>query len=188
MENGLRVVLLGPPGCGKGTQAERVAGKLGIPAISTGELLRQAVAEGSELGGRVERVMAAGQLVDDTLMGEVVKARLACGDAGNGFILDGYPRTPSQAETLERLLSEGNETLDAVILFEVPEDVLVERALARGRADDREEVVRERLLVYRDKTAPLVAHYRERGLLRRVDGNRSVGEVTGSVLAALGRV
>ena len=184
---GLCAVLLGAPGSGKGTQAERLAAALGVPAISTGEMLRQAVAEGSELGARVEHVMAAGALVDDALMAEVVADRMARPDAEQGFLLDGYPRTTTQAETLDRLLAERGRSLQAVVLLDVPEGVLVERALARRRADDREEVVRERLRVYREKTEPLVGHYRERNLLARVDGNRPVAEVTDAALAILGR-
>jgi adenylate kinase len=182
---GLCAVMLGAPGSGKGTQAERLAEKLGIPAISTGEMLRQAVAEGSELGGRVEHVMAAGALVDDALMAEVVADRLARPDAERGFLLDGYPRTTAQAETLDRLLTARGRSLDVVVMLEVPEEVLVERALARRRADDREEVVRERLRVYREKTEPLVGLYRGRGLLRAIDGNRTMDEVTAAALSAL---
>jgi len=184
---GLRAVMLGPPGSGKGTQAELVAARIGIPTISTGELLRQAVAAGNELGRRVEQVMASGQLVDDALMAEVVRDRLSQPDVAEGFLLDGYPRTPSQAETLAAMLAESRQRLDAVVLLDVPEEELVQRALARKRADDREEVVRERLRVYREKTAPLISHYEALGLLRSVDGDRAVEEVTATVLAALGR-
>jgi len=183
----LRAVLLGPPGCGKGTQAERLSGELRVPAISTGELLRQAVADGTELGRRVGAVMASGALVDDALMAEVVEERLSRPDAVTGFLLDGFPRTLEQASTLDELLERRGESLDAVVLFDVPEQVLVERALARKRADDREEVIRERLRVYREATEPLVGHYRARGILHQVDGDRSVAAVTGAVLAALGR-
>jgi adenylate kinase len=179
------VVLLGPPGSGKGTQAERLAAALGVPAVSTGELLRAAVAAGNDLGRRVQGVMAAGRLVDDALMAEVVQERLGRADAGRGFLLDGYPRTPAQAATLDGILSRQRQQLDAVLLLEVPEDVLVRRALARRREDDRAEVVRERLRVYRDQTAPLVGHYRGRGLLVAVDGDRSIEAVTDSLLRAL---
>ena len=185
--NGLRAVLLGPPGSGKGTQAERLAEVLGVPAISTGEMLRQAVAQGTELGGRVEGVMAAGELVDDGLMAEVVESRLARPDAGRGFLLDGYPRTPVQAATLDGLLDARRERLDAVVLLDVPEETLVRRALGRQRADDREDVVRERLRIYREKTEPLIDHYGRRSLLLRVDGDRPVDDVTRRVLVALGR-
>ena len=182
---GLRAVMLGAPGSGKGTQAEVLARALGIPTISTGEMLRQAVAEGSELGARVEGVMAAGKLVDDALMAEVVAERLTRPDAEAGFLLDGYPRTPPQAETLDGLLEARGASLDAVLLLDVPEEELVRRALGRRRADDSEAVIRERLRVYREKTEPLVAHYERRGLLVQIDGNRPVDAVTQVALAAL---
>ncbi|HUP25620.1 MAG TPA: adenylate kinase [Thermoanaerobaculia bacterium] len=173
----LRVVMLGAPGCGKGTQAERLAAAYGIPAISTGEMLRAAVAAGSELGRKVQSVMAQGALVDDELMAEVVRERLAHGDAARGFLLDGYPRTAAQAGTLEEVIRDAGKSLDHVLYLDVPEDVLVERALGRGRADDTAAVVRERLRVYRDSTEPLVEHYRHRGLLRTVRGDQSVDAV-----------
>jgi adenylate kinase len=177
--------MLGAPGSGKGTQAELLARMLLVPAISTGEMLRQAVAEKSDLGERVKGTMASGALVDDELMSEVVRHRLDRKDAGRGFLLDGYPRTPAQAATLDALLADQGQQLDAVVLLDVPEVVLVSRAVARRRADDLESVVRERLRVYREKTEPLVAHYAERGLLRRVDGDREIGAVTASILRAL---
>jgi adenylate kinase len=184
---GLCAVLLGAPGSGKGTQAEFLATALGVPAISTGAMLRDAVAHGSELGRKVESIMAAGALVDDGLMAEVVRDRLSRPDAAGGFLLDGYPRTTGQAATLDRILEERDGRLDAVVLLEVPEAVLVQRAVARRRDDDREEVVRERLRVYREKTEPLVEHYSGRNLLRRVNGERSMSEVTGAILELLGR-
>lgn len=184
---GLRAVMLGAPGSGKGTQAEFLASALGVPAISTGAMLRDAVALGSALGRKVEGIMASGALVDDGLMAEVVRERLARPDAAGGFLLDGYPRTTGQAATLDGILDELREKLDAVVMLDVPEPVLVARAVARQRADDREEVVRERLRVYREKTEPLVAHYELRGLLRRIDGERTVDEVTAAILKILGR-
>jgi len=186
MGGGVRAVLLGAPGCGKGTQAERLAEALGVPAISTGELLREAVAEGSELGSRVKSIMAAGELVGDDLMAEVVRERLKAADARRGFLLDGFPRTLAQAALLDGILAGRAERLDAVVYLEVPEEVLVSRALARRRADDREEVIRERLRVYHESTEPLVALYREAGLLRRVDGDRPIEEITAGILAELG--
>jgi adenylate kinase len=183
---GRRVVFLGAPGSGKGTQAMALARELGVPAISTGDMLREAVANGSELGRRVRRIMEAGELVGDELMAEVVKERLAEDDTDRGFLLDGYPRTASQAETLRQILIDGSDTLDHVVFIDVPEEELVKRALLRQRgADDREEVVRERLRVYREKTQPLVEYYRGEGLLREVDGNRPVDAVRQSILDAL---
>jgi adenylate kinase len=180
------MVLLGPPGAGKGTQAQLLASRLGVPAISTGDMLRAAVAAGSELGGRVESVMASGALVDDALMAEVVRERVAQPDTDGGYLLDGYPRTLPQAETLAGILDDAGQKLDAVLLVDVPEDELVRRALLRGRGDDKEEVIRERLRLYREKTEPLIGYYRERGLLREIDGNRPVEEVTSRMYAALG--
>lgn len=181
-----RVVLLGAPGCGKGTQACFLAGEMRVPAISTGEMLRSAVDEGSELGRQVAGVMAAGGLVNDELMADVVRDRLSRPDAAAGFVLDGYPRTAGQCETLEAILSELGVRVDGAVLLEVPEGVLVERALGRGRADDREEVIRERLRVYGEKTAPVIDFYRDRGLLAVVNGNVPVADVTAAVLAVLG--
>jgi adenylate kinase len=181
-----RVVLLGPPGAGKGTQAQVLSRRLEVPAISTGEMLREAVADGSELGGKVREILAAGELVDDGTMAEVVRDRLSRPDARRGFLLDGYPRTLPQAETLAGILGAVARELDAVLLVAVPEEELVRRTLLRGRADDREEVIRERLRVYREKTAPLIGYYRERGLLREIDGNRPIDEVTAQVLGLFG--
>lgn len=186
MADGRKIVLLGPPGSGKGTQAAILAGELDVPAISTGEMLRGAVAEGSDLGRRVEGIMNSGALVDDETMADVVRARLARPDAREGFILDGYPRTLPQAETLAGILSDAGEELDAVVLVDVPEDELVARARGRGRADDGDEVVRERLRVYREKTAPLAGYYEERGRLRTIDGHASVDEVTRRLREAVG--
>ncbi len=179
-----RVVLLGPPGSGKGTQGEVLSKKLSIPAISTGDMLRSAVAQGSELGRRVDGIMKRGALVDDTTMLEVVRDRLAQDDAHRGFLLDGFPRTLAQAESLERLL--GGDGIDTVLLVEVPEDELVRRMTGRGRPDETPEVVVERQRVYREQTEPLIGYYRARNVLRPIDGFRPIGEVTAQMLAALG--
>lgn len=181
-----RIVFLGPPNSGKGTQAVGLAADLGIPAISTGDMLRQSVAEGTPLGQRVEGVMARGELVDDGLMAEVVQERLAKADARDGFLLDGYPRTLSQAETLNGILEGMQKALDHTVLIDAPEDVLVARALGRGRVDDQEDVVRERLRHYREKTEPLNAYYEARHLLRRVDGDCSREEVAAAIRRAVG--
>jgi adenylate kinase len=183
---GVRAVLLGPPNSGKGTQARAIARRLGIPAISTGDMLRDAVAAGTELGRRVGEVLAAGELVDDGTMARVVRERLARPDTAAGFLLDGYPRTESQAETLTEILAERGEELSAAISIDVPEAILVARARGRGREDDREEVMRERLRVYREKTAPLVGYYEKRDQLRVVDGDRPVEEVTSQIFVELG--
>lgn len=185
-EKGARVVLLGPPGAGKGTQAQVLCERLGVCAISTGDMLREAVTDGTELGAKVQGIMASGALVDDATMADVVRERLAKADAARGYLLDGYPRTLPQAETLAGILKEAGQELDAVLLVDVPEDELVRRALLRGRADDSESVIRERLRVYREKTAPLIGYYGERGLLREIDGNRPVEEVTAQMLGLFG--
>jgi adenylate kinase len=180
-----RVVLVGPPNAGKGTQAVMLSSFLGVPAISTGDMLRREADSRTPLGTQVAGIMAAGELVDDGTMAEVVRQRLRQADAASGFLLDGYPRTLAQAETLTAILSEAGERLDAVLLITVPEDELVRRALGRGRADDREEVIRERLRVYREKTEPMIGYHRRLGLLREVNGNRPVEEVGRELRAAL---
>lgn len=178
-----RLVMFGAPGSGKGTQAALLAETLRVPAISTGEMLRAAVAAGTDLGHRVQAIMAAGALVDDGTMADVVRDRLAADDARRGFILDGYPRTIVQAEALERLLEERGQRLQAVLHVRVPEEELVRRALARQRADDIEEIIRERLRVYREQTRPLAAWYRDRDLLVAVDGHQSIEEVAAALAA-----
>lgn len=183
---GPRVVLLGPPGSGKGTQAELLAARLGVPAISTGELLREAVRTGTPLGERVRDVMDAGRLVEDGLMAEVVAERLRRADARRGFLLDGYPRNPAQAQTLASLLAADGVDLDAVLLLAAPDPVLVERVRGRGRHDDRAEVIAARLRIFREQTGPLIAFYRQRGLLRELDGDRPREAVTADIVAALG--
>lgn len=181
-----KLVLLGPPGSGKGTQAEILARELGVPHVSTGDMLRGAVEEGSALGRKVSGLMNAGALVDDGTMAEVVRERLGRSDARGGFLLDGYPRNRAQAETLEAILSASDRDLDAVVLLEVPEEELVARVAGRGRSDDSEEVIRERLRVYREKTEPLVDYYDQRGLLRPVDGVGAIDDVNDRILEAIG--
>jgi adenylate kinase len=181
-----RVVFLGPPGAGKGTQAQVLGRRLGVPAISTGDMLREEVATGSELGRKVKEIMTLGTLVDDATMAEVVRGRLAKPDVCEGFLLDGYPRTLPQAATLADILRAAGCDLDAVLLFDVPEEVVVRRALARKRGDDAEAVIRERMKEYREKTVPLIGYYRQRGLLREIDGNRPIEEVTASMLGFFG--
>ena len=184
-----RLLILGPPGAGKGTQAKVIADRLGIPTISTGDIFRRNVAEQTELGLAAKRFMDAGDYVPDSLTNELVKDRLAQPDASGGFLLDGYPRTVDQVSELEAMLAEGGHALDAAILLTVEEDDVVlrltERAQAEGRSDDTEDVIRHRLEVYAEQTAPLVEVYAERGLLLRVDGMGSVDEVTPRILAAL---
>lgn len=184
----MRLILIGPTNAGKGTQASEVSARYGIPAISTGAMLRQAVEEGSELGQRVEAILKSGRLVDDETMARLVAARLEREDTADGFLLDGYPRTHGQAETLREILDERNEDLDAVVLLTVPDDALIERGLARGRVDDTEEVLRKRLESYREDTEPLVGYYRQSGHLTEVDGHQPIGEVTTRIFEILDTV
>jgi adenylate kinase len=176
----MRLVLVGPPGAGKGTQAERLAARLGVPHISTGELFRDNLRNDTPLGLEARRYMDAGELVPDDVTVGMVRARLGAADCAAGFILDGFPRTVAQAGSLARLLDELGTDLDAVIEFAVPEDLLVERLLGRGRSDDTEEVIRRRQQVYRDETAPLLDFYRDR--LLSVDAVGTVEAITDRVL------
>lgn len=178
------VVLLGPPNSGKGTQARTLASRLEVPHVSTGDMLREACEAGTELGRRVQDILASGELVDDETMAELVEQRLSRKDAHHGFILDGYPRTARQARDLERIL--GGSSIDSVVLLEVPESELVRRGLARGREDDSEEVIRKRIRVYREQTEPLIEHYGNIGTVERVRGDRPIAEVTEDILSLLG--
>jgi len=180
------LILTGPPGAGKGTQAARLASRLRIPQISTGDMLREAVASRSELGLRVEGIMKRGELVSDEIVIELVRDRLRRTDCKPGFILDGFPRTVAQARALDALLSELGREPMVVITLEVPKDELVKRILARGegRADDNEETVRRRLDVYETDTAPILEHYED--ALVRIDGVGSMGDVESWIGEALG--
>ena len=184
----MRVVFLGPPGSGKGTQAKLASQSLAVPSVSTGDMLRAAVAAGTPLGRKAQAVMEAGELVPDDVVIGLIRERVCEPDASDGFLLDGFPRTIAQAESLEKLLSEGGMALDAVVNLAVPEEVLVGRLTLRGegRADDQPETVRERLRVYREKTEPLTEFYRGRGLLVAVDAVGEVAEVAGRIERALG--
>jgi adenylate kinase len=185
----MRLIFLGPPGSGKGTQAKLLAERLGVPAISTGDMLRDAVRRGTPLGRRAQAIMEAGELVPDDVVIGLVRERTAVPDARNGFLLDGFPRTIEQAKALDRILEGNGASVDGVINLLVPEGTLVERLLGRaaleGRSDDRRETVAERLRVYRERTAPLVEYYRGLGLLYDVDGSGSVEEVAGRIDRAL---
>jgi adenylate kinase len=178
-------VLLGPPGAGKGTQAEKLTEKLGIPQISTGDLFRRNIAAGTELGLEAKRYLDAGDLVPSELTNALVEKRLDEPDAAEGFILDGYPRSVAQAEALTGMLEARNLTLDAVLEFRVSEEELFKRLKERGRADDTEEVIRNRMNVYRDETAPLLEYYD--GTVKTVDAVGSTDEVFARALRALGR-
>ena len=187
----MRLVLLGPPGSGKGTQAARLKDELQIPHISTGDLLRAEVAAGSELGLQAKEVMARGELVSDEILLGMIRARLSRDDVAKGFILDGYPRNVAQANALEGVLAEINQPLQAVVQLDVASELLVERiagrAKAEGREDDNPESVRKRLQVYSDSTAPVIGFYEGRGSLAKVDGVGSLDEVFARIMAALGK-
>lgn len=188
----MRIVLFGPPGAGKGTQAQRIAAAYGIPHISTGDMLRQAVAAGSELGRQVKEILERGHLVPDELIGRVIAERIGQPDAAAGFLLDGFPRTVPQVAILERAL--GQKRLDRVVMLVVPDAVVEARILGRAqageggvvRADDRIETIRERLRVYKEQTEPVAQVYREQGLLAEVDGTGNIEQVFGLVAGLLG--
>ena len=178
-----RLLFVGPPGAGKGTQAERLAASHGLLHLSTGDLLRAEVKAGSELGKEAEAVMNRGELVSDELVLAIVRSRLQ--NHSGGWLLDGFPRNLAQAEALDALLSELNQPLQSVLLMELDDEELVQRLLARGRADDNEEVIRHRLSVYREQTAPLINHYEQRGQLKRVVSTGTIEAVAEQINAAL---
>ena len=181
----MRIVLLGPPGAGKGTQAVKLAEKLGVPQISTGDLFRQNISHGTELGLQAKKFLDAGDLVPAELTNALVDDRLGDADVAEGFILDGFPRTVEQAGALHDMLARRDLKLDAVLEFRVPEEELVSRLAGRGRADDTEDVIRNRFRVYRDETAPLLDYYRDE--LKTVDAVGSLDEVFTRAVQALGR-
>jgi len=183
----IRVVFLGPPGAGKGTQAVRIAEKYNVPHISTGDILRAAVKEGTELGKLAKSYMDRGELVPDEVIIGIIRERLSQPDVRErGFILDGFPRTLKQAEALDQMLAELNMPLDRVIYLNVDDEEIVKRLLARGRADDTEEVIRNRLKVYREQTAPLIDYYSEKCLLAEIYGVGEIEEITRKIEEALG--
>ncbi len=212
------LVFIGPPGAGKGTQAQRLVSKLSVPQISTGDMLRAARKAGTELGRKADEFMSRGALVPDEVVIGLVEERLELPDARTGFVLDGFPRTVPQAEALDRLLGRMGRGIAHVILLEVPDELIIERITGRRvgessgriyhikydpppspdrgeggerllvRDDDREEVVRPRQVAYAAQTAPLVAYYATKGLLRRVDGVGSVDEVTSAIFRSIGVV
>ncbi|WP_370246541.1 adenylate kinase [Nocardioides sp.] len=185
----MRLILMGPPGAGKGTQATFVADHFGIPAISTGDIFRANVSQGTPLGVEAKRYMDAGEYVPDEVTNSMVRNRIAEPDAEPGFLLDGYPRTVAQVHELDAMIEATGHRLDVVAVLTVNSEELVQRLLQRaltdGRADDTEDVIRRRQEVYLEQTAPLIDVYRERGLLVEVDGMGEVGEVTGRLFAAL---
>ncbi len=184
-----RLLLVGPPGAGKGTQAAILAETYGIPAISTGDIFRSNVVNGTPLGLQVKAIMEAGEYVPDDLTNEIVAVRLGEADARAGFLLDGYPRTIDQVNELDRILSRENSALDAVVLLEAETDEVVarllKRAIEQGRIDDTEEVIRHRMDVYGEQTSPIIAVYDKRHLVVRVNALGAVNEVTARIVDAL---
>lgn len=180
---GRRLLLLGPPGAGKGTQAQVVCRALGIAHVSTGAMLREHVEEGTDLGRLAKAIMDTGDLVSDAIVVAMVAERLAREDASCGWLLDGFPRNASQARALDGILGDGG--IDTVVLVDAPEEEILARVLARGRSDDTAETTRTRLAVYREQTAPLIELYEQRGLVRRVDGVGAIPEVLCRIVEVL---
>lgn len=184
-----RLLIVGPPGAGKGTQAQRIVERYGVPAISTGDIFRANIKGGTELGKRVQAIIEAGELVPDELTNEIVADRLRQSDAANGFLLDGYPRTVDQVHALDAVLDAQGASLDAVVLLEADTEEVVARLLKRaaleGRADDTEEVIRHRQEVYAAQTAPLIELFSARGILVAVDGLGGIDEVSSRIADAL---
>ncbi len=185
----MRLIMMGPPGAGKGTQAKFVAEHFGIPAISTGDIFRANVSRGTELGVEAKRYMDAGDYVPDEVTNLMVRNRIDEDDADPGFLLDGYPRTLAQVEELDGMIKFTGHSLDAVVVLTVDPDEIVERLLQRaqveGRADDTEDVIRKRQEIYAEQTEPLIEVYRARGILIEVDGMGEVAEVTQRIFEAL---
>ena len=185
----MRLIIVGPPGAGKGTQASRIAASFGIPAISTGDIFRANIKNETNLGKQVKDILSAGGYVTDEVTNAIVRDRLHEDDAAPGFLLDGYPRTLPQVDALDAMLAEDGHALDAVLELTVDEDAVVQRLIKRaeieGRSDDTEQVIRERQALYRKETAPLAELYGQRGLLVQVDGMGEVDEVTARIEQAL---
>lgn len=188
----MRLIIMGPPGAGKGTQATTIADRFGIPAISTGDIFRANVSAGTPLGVEAQRYMDAGEYVPDQVTNLMVRNRIDEPDAGPGFLLDGYPRTLAQVEELDGMIKFTGHELDAVLVLRVDDEELVQRLIQRahleGRADDSEQVIRRRQELYNEQTAPLIEVYRDRGQLLEVDGMGEVAEVTGRLFDALASV
>lgn len=184
-----RMLIIGPPGSGKGTQAERISERLGVVAISTGDIFRANVKGGTPLGIEAKKYMDAGDFVPDSVTNEMVRSRLSEDDVENGFLLDGYPRTTSQVDYLDEILATGEQELDVVLQLTADDDELVHRLLGRaketGRSDDNEAVIRHRLDLYHEQTEAVVAKYAERGILRKVDGHGGIEDVTDKLMGAI---
>ncbi|MBN1908539.1 MAG: adenylate kinase [Pirellulales bacterium] len=173
----MRMVFIGPPGAGKGTQAERLIEKYKLAHLSTGDMLRAARDAKTEVGKKADEYMSSGQLVPDEIIVAIIAERLAQPDCEGGYLLDGFPRTIAQAEALDQMLAEKKTPLDVVLELQVPEDELFTRLAGRGRADDTPEVIRQRLVAYREQTRPLLEYYGKKGLLKSIDGLGTIEEI-----------
>jgi len=189
MTTSARLLIVGPQGSGKGTQGVRVAEALGIPVVSTGDIFRANIKNGTDLGRKVTAILEAGDLVPDELTSEIVRDRLSEEDAAGGFLLDGYPRNTVQVGHLDAFLADSGQSLDAVILLDVPREESIARlrlrAVDQGRSDDTEEVIARRLDIYENETAPIIGVYEQRGIVDRIDGTGELDEVTARITAAL---
>jgi adenylate kinase len=185
----VNLLVLGPQGSGKGTQATRISADHGIPHVSTGEMFRAAIAARTELGRQVEPILASGDLVPDELTVALIRERLSRADAADGFVLDGFPRNLAQAEELDEMLAEIGRSLDAVLFFDIPDEIALERIASRaaeeGRRDDQADAIARRLAIYHDHTEPVVERYRASGKLVPLHASRSIGEVAAEIAAAL---
>lgn len=184
-----RLLIVGPQGSGKGTQGVRIAETFGIPVVSTGDIFRANIKGGTELGQQVTAILDRGDLVPDELTSEIVRDRLSQDDAANGFLLDGYPRNTAQVAHLEAFLSARGESLDAVLLLDVPREESISRlslrAIEQGRSDDTEDAIAHRLDIYERETAPIIDVYSEKGIVDRIDGTGALDDVTDRIVAAL---
>jgi len=181
----MRIVFIGPPGAGKGTQAERLVEKYRIAHLSTGDMLRAARDAKTDVGREADRYMSAGELVPDQIIIRIIRERLAEPDCKAGYLLDGFPRTIAQAEALDEMLAAQRTPLDVVLELDVPEDELFNRLAGRGRADDTPEVIRQRLVAYREQTQPLLDYYKSKGLLRSIDGLGTIEDIFERATAVL---